>query len=173
MTLFSLSLALDAVKITFSYSFHSQSRYNEEFQGWSCRKLQTNESQAFYYSQIFLVGSSNEPTPPLWRDLVKILTIKLWHTSSFSLEHTDFENVVFEKIHWAPSEDAEVAEVKRLWKLPDFNTFLEGAQWIFSKITLSKSVRSNEKDEVCHNFIVKIFTKSLHRGGVTPCFCQW
>ena len=27
-------------------------------------------------------------------------------------------------------------------------------------------MRSNEKDEVCHNFIVNIFTKSPHRGGV-------
>ena len=42
----------------------------------------------------------------------------------------------------------------------------EGAQGIFSKITFLKSVRSNEKDEVCHSFVVKIFTKSLHRGGV-------
>ena len=67
MTLFSLSLALDAVKITFFYSFHSQSRYNEGFQGWSFRKLQTNESQAFYYSQIFLVGSSLVTQPMLQR----------------------------------------------------------------------------------------------------------
>ena len=52
-------------------------------------------------------------TPPLWRDLVKISQIKLWHTSSFLLERTDFENVIFEKIPWAPSEDAEVAEVKQ------------------------------------------------------------
>ena len=42
----------------------------------------------------------------------------------------------------------------------------EGAQGIFSKITFLKSVRSNEKDEVCHSFVVEIFTKSLHRGGV-------
>ena len=27
-------------------------------------------------------------------------------------------------------------------------------------------MRSNEKDEVCHSFLVEIFTKSLHRGGV-------
>ena len=47
-------------------------------------------------------------TPPLWTDLVKISRIKLRHASSFSLERPDFE-----KIHWAPSEDAEVAEVKR------------------------------------------------------------
>ena len=43
----------------------------------------------------------------------------------------------------------------------------EGAQGIFSKITFLKSVCSNEKDEVCHSFVVEIFTKSLHRGGVT------
>ena len=30
-----------------------------------------------------------------------------------SFEHTDFKNVIFEKIHWAHSEDVEVAEVKR------------------------------------------------------------
>jgi hypothetical protein len=52
-------------------------------------------------------------TPPLWRDLVRILTMKLWHTSSFLFERTDFKNVIFEKIHWPPSEVAEVAEVKR------------------------------------------------------------
>ena len=51
--------------------------------------------------------------PPLWKDLVKISSRKLWHTSSFSLERTDFKNVIFEKIHWAHSEDAEVAEVKQ------------------------------------------------------------
>ena len=43
----------------------------------------------------------------------------------------------------------------------------EGAQGIFSKITFLKSGRSNEKDEVCHSFLVEIFTKSLHRGGVS------
>ena len=52
-------------------------------------------------------------TPPLWRDLVRLLMMKLWHTSSFSFEHTDFKNVIFEKIHWAHSKDAEVAEVKQ------------------------------------------------------------
>ena len=40
----------------------------------------------------------------------------------------------------------------------------EGAQGIFSKIIFLKSVRSNEKDEVCRNFLVKIFTKFFHRG---------
>ena len=48
----------------------------------------------------------NLDTPHLWRDLVKILTRKLRHTSSFSLECTDFKNVIFEKIHWAHSKDA-------------------------------------------------------------------
>ena len=42
----------------------------------------------------------------------------------------------------------------------------EGAQGIFSKNTFLKSVRSNKKDEVCHSFLVKTFTKSLNRGGV-------
>ena len=46
-----------------------------------------------------------------------------------------------------------------------------GASGIFSKITFLKSVRSKKKDEVCHSFLVKTFTKSLHRGGVlgVPC----
>ena len=52
-------------------------------------------------------------TPPLWTDLVKISSRKPRHASSFSFECTDFKNVIFENIHWAHSEDAEVAEVKR------------------------------------------------------------
>ena len=52
-------------------------------------------------------------TPPLWTDLVKISSRKPRHASYFSLECTDFKNVIFEKIHWAHSEDTEVAEVKR------------------------------------------------------------
>ena len=51
--------------------------------------------------------------PPLWTDLVKMFSRKPRHVSSFSLEHTDYKNVIFEKIHWAHSEDAKVAEVKR------------------------------------------------------------
>jgi hypothetical protein len=35
---------------------------------------------------------------------MKILTRKLWHTSSFSLEPTDFKNVIVEKIPRAPFE---------------------------------------------------------------------
>ena len=113
-------------------------------------------------------------TPPLWTDLVKILTRKLWHTSSFSLERPDFKNVIFEKIPWAPSEVAKVAEVKRpqtqnnensKWKpiknrwnpkfgLGDLENDLlasatsERAQWIFSKITFLKSVHQAEKNEL-------------------------
>ena len=60
--------------------------------------------------QIFKIKLSL--TPPLWTDLVKISSRKLRHTSSLSLECTDFKNVIFENIHWAHSEDAEVAEVK-------------------------------------------------------------
>ena len=42
----------------------------------------------------------------------------------------------------------------------------EGAQGIFPKVTFLKSVYSKEKYEACLGFLVKIFTKSLHRGGV-------
>ena len=42
----------------------------------------------------------------------------------------------------------------------------EGSQEIFSKVTYLKSVHSKEKDEACLSFLVKFFTKSLHRGGV-------
>ena len=52
-------------------------------------------------------------TAPLWTDLVKILTSKPGHSSSFSLECTDFKNVIFEKIPLPLSEVAEVAEVKQ------------------------------------------------------------
>ena len=52
-------------------------------------------------------------TPLLWTDLVKMFSRKLRHASFFSFERTDFKNVIFENIHWAHSEDAEVAEVKR------------------------------------------------------------
>ena len=42
----------------------------------------------------------------------------------------------------------------------------ERGKGIFSKITFLKSVHSSEKDELCPGFEVKIFTKSVHRGGV-------
>ena len=54
-----------------------------------------------------------QATPPLWTDLVKMFSRKLRHASFFSFETTDLKNVIFENIHWAHSEDAEVAEVKR------------------------------------------------------------
>jgi hypothetical protein len=44
----------------------------------------------------------------------------------------------------------------------------EGAQGIFSKITFLKSVHQAEKNELQLSFVVKIFTKSIHRGGVIP-----
>ena len=52
-------------------------------------------------------------TPLLWTDLVKMFSRKLRHASFFSFERTDSKNVIFEKIHWAHSEDAEVTEVKQ------------------------------------------------------------
>ena len=52
-------------------------------------------------------------TPPLWTDLVKILTSKPGHSSSFLLECTDFKNVIFGKIPLPLFEVAEVAEVKQ------------------------------------------------------------
>ena len=45
-----------------------------------------------------------------WENFEKLSKLKI--TSSFSLEHTDFENALFEKIHRAPFEDAKVAKVK-------------------------------------------------------------
>ena len=54
---------------------------------------------------------------------------------------------------------------ENLWKLDEIQN-LEGAQWIFSKITFFKSVHSKEKDEACLGFLENIFTKSVHRGGV-------
>ena len=38
-------------------------------------------------------------TPPLWTDLVKVSSRKPRHASSFSLECTDFKNIIFEKTH--------------------------------------------------------------------------
>ena len=128
-----------------------------------------------YFQQI-------QTTPPQWRDLVKTFPRKLWHTSSFLLECTDFKNVFFEKIPWAHSEVAEVTEVKQpriqnnenyKWKLlkircnPKFglgdleNDLLtsvtsEGAQWIFSKITFLKSVHQAEKNELLLGFLFRL-----------------
>ena len=56
-----------------------------------------------------------------------MLTRKPWLTSSFLLEHTTLkENVIFEKIPCAPSEVAEVAEVKYPWN-PDNESLNENS----------------------------------------------
>ena len=44
----------------------------------------------------------------------------------------------------------------------------EEAQVFFSQNTFLKSECSNKKYEVCHNFLIEIFTKSLLTGGVPP-----
>ena len=38
---------------------------------------------------------------------------------------------------------------------------------MFSKITFLKSGDQAEKNEICLSFLEEIFTKSVHRGGVT------
>ena len=65
---------------------------------------------------------------------MKISTTKVWHISSFSLENSDFKNVFFEKIPWAPSE---IIKVKggRMVKAHDFEA--EKIQMI-KKIKVSK-----------------------------------
>ena len=50
-------------------------------------------------------------TPPLWTDLVKILTRRDIYL--FSLECTNFKKVIFEQILLAHFEDAEIADVKQ------------------------------------------------------------
>ena len=113
----------------------------------------------------------------------KNLTRKLSYSSIFSVLCLDLKNVFFGKIQWAPSE---VLEVKGHFCCFVFRGRLtsvtlatsKGAQGFLSKITFLKSVRSNEKDKVCHSFLVQIFTKSLHRGRVacwieSPFFEFW
>jgi hypothetical protein len=69
---------------------------------------------------------------------------------------------VAEEIFWIPS-----SVNKLLWVQGRLTSATsEGAQGIFSKITSLKSVHSKEKDEACLGFLVKFFTKSVHRGGV-------
>ena len=116
--------------------------------------------------------SSIDITPPLWTDLVKNYSRKPRHTSSFSLECTDFKK--FWKKYRAHSEDTEVAEVKRpqntKWRKfwiktcktrwnPKFglgdlqndlltSTTSEWVQQIFSKIAFLKSGDQAEKNEL-------------------------
>ena len=58
----------------------------------------------------------------------------------WSVEQTDFKNVMVENIHWALFVDAEVAEVKRP------RNSKPRAQWIFSTITFLKSVCSTDQN---------------------------
>ena len=128
----------------------------------------------------------------------KSLTRKPSYSSFFSVLCPDLKNVFFGKIHRAPSEILEVKRPFSRSPRPNFGFHLflmgfhlefslfcvwgrltsatlatsEGAQGIFSKITFLISVCSNEKDVVCHSFVVKIFTKSLHRGGVFCTICS-
>ena len=75
-----------------------------------------NWNHKFVSCPIFCVstskGSGSKEEKNSLRD-ANLCNRKPRHASSFSLECTDFKNVIFEKIHWAPSEVAEVAEVKR------------------------------------------------------------
>ena len=135
--------------------------------------------QIFSY---FLVASEELKT-----GICKILTRKPSNSSFFSSWCTDLKNIILEKNHWATSK---VVEVKRSFSRllrPNFGFHLvltifvvfgldeiwtsEGDQDFFSKIIFLKSVHSKEKDETCLTFLVKIFTKSLHRGGVIIVQC--
>ena len=67
-------------------------------------------------------------TLPLWRDLVKISTRKLWHTSSFSSECTDFKTVTLKKF------------TEPLLRSPRLLRISKGAQWFFSKNTIRYTI---------------------------------
>ena len=60
--------------------------------------------------------------------------------------------------------------VLRLSDLVDFGVLRRGSRFFFLNYIL-KSVLSNKKGELCFNFLVGIFTKSLHRGGVD--YLEW
>jgi hypothetical protein len=125
---------------------------------------------------------SSEATKKLLKTVnFKSLTRKPSYSSFFSAWYNDFKNVIFENIHWAPSE---VIEVKRSFLRslrPNFGFHLVFTSFhleilafcVSRSFDLSnlgdlrrglKYMRSKEKDELCHSFLVKIFTKSLHRG---------
>ena len=80
------------------------------------------------------------------RGLFEVAEARLWISSIFYSFHLEF------LLFWVSRSKNSVTS--------------EGAQAIFSKITFLKSGRSNKKDEVCHSFLVKFFTKYLHRRGV-------
>ena len=76
-------------------------------------------------------------TPPVWRDLVKISTRKLWHYSPISLEYTNLKNVIFENTPpVAPSEVAKVKE-QSMFKVrlsDEISTFQE-KRWGMSQLS--------------------------------------
>ena len=44
---------------------------------------------------------------------IKVKQNSVLYSAFWSVEPTDFKNVIIENIHWTLSEDAEVAEVKQ------------------------------------------------------------
>ena len=58
--------------------------------------------------------------------------------------------------------------VSRLFDLGDLSDLIRGSGIFFKSYIprYLKSVHSKEKDEACLGFLIKIFTTSLHRGGV-------
>ena len=73
-----------------------------------CKLCQLLSGTKYKGNPRFLISENNSTlplfrTPPLWTDLVKISSRKPRHASSFSLECTDFKNVIFEKNHWISS----------------------------------------------------------------------
>ena len=117
------------------------------------------------------------------------------YSSFFSAWCTDFKSVIFQKIHWAPSE---VVEVKRSFSRslrPNFGFHLVftsfhlefSSFWVlmpFDLGNLGDLIRGSgnffknyifvfwnqciprKKDEACLRFLLKIFTKSVDRRGV-------
>ena len=116
------------------------------------------------------------------------MTRKPSNSSFFSVLCPELKNRFFWKIHWAPSEILEAKrpflrsqrpnygfhllligfhlEFSLFWVSRSFDISNLGDLRRGSKNTFLKSVPSNKKDEVYHSFLVEIFTKSLHRGGV-------
>ena len=77
--------------------------------GASKEKAESQAKPALHSNQRHYQRPLNQAlTPPLWTDLVKILTSKPAHSSSFLLECTDFKNVIFENIPLPLSQVAEV-----------------------------------------------------------------
>ena len=60
--------------------------------------------------------------------------------------------------------------ISRLFDLSDLGNLRWGSGTFFKNYIFEISA-FQWKDEVCHNFLVEIFTKSLHRGGVCGVLC--